>query len=61
VHYEPVHLQPYYKRLGNKLGDMPIAEDFYRHCISLPMYPSLTDEEQEYVIKKVKEYIRSTY
>jgi dTDP-4-amino-4,6-dideoxygalactose transaminase len=58
VHYEPVHLQPYYKKLGNKLGDMPIAENFYQHCISLPMYPTLTDEEQEYVIKKMEEYIK---
>ncbi|MDR2409284.1 MAG: UDP-4-amino-4,6-dideoxy-N-acetyl-beta-L-altrosamine transaminase [Bacteroidales bacterium] len=57
VHYEPVHLQPYYKKFGNKLGDMPIAEDFYRHCLSLPIYPALTDEEQEYVIGKVRKYV----
>jgi UDP-4-amino-4,6-dideoxy-N-acetyl-beta-L-altrosamine transaminase len=56
VHYEPVHLQPYYKKLGNRLDDMPIAEDFYRRCLSLPMYPALTDEEQKYVTGKVKEY-----
>jgi UDP-4-amino-4,6-dideoxy-N-acetyl-beta-L-altrosamine transaminase len=58
VHYEPVHLHPYYKKLGNKSGDMPIAENFYRHCLSLPMYPTLTDEEQGYVIDKVKEFIK---
>jgi UDP-4-amino-4,6-dideoxy-N-acetyl-beta-L-altrosamine transaminase len=56
VHYEPVHLQPYYKKLGNKLGDMPIAENFYQHCISLPMYPTLTNEEQEYVINTIQNY-----
>jgi glycosyltransferase involved in cell wall biosynthesis len=57
VHYEPVHLQPYYKKSGNKLGDMPVAEDFYRHCLSLPIYPTLAEEEQEYVIEKVKEFV----
>ncbi|MDR1181682.1 MAG: UDP-4-amino-4,6-dideoxy-N-acetyl-beta-L-altrosamine transaminase [Bacteroidales bacterium] len=57
VHYEPVHLQPYYKKSGTQMGNMPVAEDFYRHCLSLPMYPALTDEEQEYVIEKVKEFV----
>ena len=56
VHYVPVHLQPYYQQLGNKKGDMPVAEDLYEHCLSLPMYPVLTDDEQDYVIEKVKEF-----
>ena len=50
IHYIPVHLMPYYKQFGWKHGDMPIAEDFYEHCLSLPMYPTLTCEEQDYVI-----------
>jgi len=58
VHYEPVHLQPYYRRLGNNKGDMPVAENLYEHCLSLPMYPALTDEEQDYVIEKVKEFVQ---
>ena len=58
VHYEPVHLQPYYRRLGNNKGDMPVAENLYEHCLSLPMYPALTDDEQEYVIEKVKEFVQ---
>jgi UDP-4-amino-4,6-dideoxy-N-acetyl-beta-L-altrosamine transaminase len=57
VHYEPVHLQPYYRQLGNKCGDMPAAEEYYKHCLSLPMYPTLTVEEQKFVIEKVLEYI----
>lgn len=57
VHYVPLHLMPYYKELGNKEGDLPIVEEYYRHCLSLPMYPTLTDEEQDYVISKVKEFI----
>ena len=56
VHYIPVHLQPYYKNLGWKKGDFPITENYYEHCLSLPMYPSLKEEEQEYVITKVKEF-----
>lgn len=58
VHYEPVHLLPYYKQLGNKQGDMPVAENFYAHCLSLPMYPSLADEEQYYVIEKIKKFLK---
>lgn len=56
VHYAPVHLMPYYLELGNKPGDMPAAEEYYRHCLSLPMFPSLTDEQQDYVIGKIKEF-----
>jgi dTDP-4-amino-4,6-dideoxygalactose transaminase len=47
---------PYYKKFGWKIGDMPNAEKYYEHCISLPMYPTLTDEEQDLVINKVKDF-----
>jgi len=57
VHYIPVHLQPYYKKLGWKKGDFPIAENYYEHALSLPMFPSLTDKEQDYVIEKVLEFL----
>lgn len=53
VHYIPAHLMPYYRDFGWKDGDMPIAEEYYKHCISLPMYPTLTEEEQQFVIDKV--------
>lgn len=53
IHYIPVHLQPYYKQFGWKKGDFPMAEDYYEHGISLPMYPTLSDEEQDYVIEKI--------
>jgi dTDP-4-amino-4,6-dideoxygalactose transaminase len=56
VHYIPVHLQPYYKNLGWNKGDFPITEHYYEHCLSLPMYHSLKEEEQEYVITKIKEF-----
>lgn len=58
VHYIPVHLMPYYKQFGWKKGDMPVAEKYYEHCLSLPMYPTLTREEQDYVIEKVLEFVK---
>lgn len=56
VHYVPVHLMPYYKEQGNRLGNLPVVEEYYRHCLSLPMFPTLTGEEQEYIIKKITNY-----
>lgn len=53
VHYIPVHLQPYYQQQGFRKGQFPKAEAYYEGCLSLPMYPTLTDEEQEYVIKTI--------
>lgn len=55
IHYVPVHLMPYYKQFGWKNGDLPVAEKYYSRCISLPMYPTLTDEEQQFVIRKINE------
>jgi dTDP-4-amino-4,6-dideoxygalactose transaminase len=52
-----VHLLPYYQNLGWKHGDFPVAENYYQHCLSLPMYPTLTDDEQEYVIEQIKTYL----
>ncbi|MFD0863148.1 UDP-4-amino-4,6-dideoxy-N-acetyl-beta-L-altrosamine transaminase [Sungkyunkwania multivorans] len=57
VHYIPVYLLPYYKRIGYEPGLCPNAEKYYRHCLSLPMYPTLTQQEQEHVISCVKEFI----
>lgn len=58
VHYIPTHLMPYYKQFGWKEGDMPHAEKYYRHCLSLPMYPTLTDEEQLYVINTIHNFYK---
>lgn len=57
LHYIPVHTQPYYKRMGFKEGDFPEAERYYREVISLPMYFGLSDEEQDYVINKLREIL----
>lgn len=58
VHYIPVHTMPYYKGLGFKHGDLPIAENYYSECLSLPMYPTLTNEEQDYVINKINQFVK---
>jgi UDP-4-amino-4,6-dideoxy-N-acetyl-beta-L-altrosamine transaminase len=57
VHYVPMHLHPYYKKFGWKEGDFPEAEKYYETCLSLPMFPTLTDKEQDFVIEKVLESI----
>lgn len=56
VHYIPTHLMPYYRQLGWKKGDFPIAEHYYDECLSLPMYPGLTADEQEFVIAAIKSF-----
>jgi UDP-4-amino-4,6-dideoxy-N-acetyl-beta-L-altrosamine transaminase len=56
IHYIPVHLLPYYRKKGWKKGDFPKVERYYEHCISLPMYPTLKPEEQEFVIQQVLKY-----
>lgn len=56
IHYIPCHLMPYYRQFGWKEGDMPQAETYYQHCISLPMFPTLTVEEQQYVIDSINKY-----
>ena len=56
VHYIPVHTMPYYKRLGFKKGTMPLSEYYYEHCLSLPMFPTLTPEEQNFVLKSINDF-----
>lgn len=56
VHYIPVHTLPYYLSLGYKIGDFPLAENYYSSCLSLPLFPSLTDFEQQYVISCINEF-----
>ena len=58
VHYIPVHLLGYYKRrYGYKRGDFPVTEHFYDRAVSIPLYPSLTDEEVEKVVENIKSFI----
>jgi len=59
VHYVPCHLMPYYRDLGWKEGDLPAAEQYYKQCLSLPMYPTLSVDEQEFVIASIRDYFNS--
>lgn len=59
VHYIPVYLQPYYKRLGFKPGQFPNSEAFYSKTISLPMFAGLKDYDQAQVIQAVKAALSS--
>lgn len=54
LHYIPVHTQPYYQKLGFAWGDFPNSENYYKRAISLPIFPILTEVEQDYVIETVK-------
>lgn len=59
VHYVPVHLQPFYKNtFGFKIGDFPIAEEFYSREFSIPMYPLLTNDDLDYISKTIIETIK---
>jgi dTDP-4-amino-4,6-dideoxygalactose transaminase len=53
VHYIPVHLQPYYRDLGFVAGDFPEAEAYYAQAISLPLFPAMTDAQQDDVIDQL--------
>lgn len=56
VHFIPLHLQPYYQRTwGYRLGDFPRAEEYFERCISLPIYPSMTDDDVERVITELQD------
>jgi len=58
VHYIPVHLQPYYQRLGYSQDLCPKAKDFYERQISVPIYPAMSDEDVEYVISGLLDVLK---
>lgn len=55
LHYIPVHTQPYYQEMGFRYGDFPEAEKYYTEAISIPLFPTLTYSEQDYVVESLKE------
>ncbi len=57
VHYIPVHLQAYYQKLGFKHGDFPITEAYYKHAITLPLFPRLSFAQQDTVISVCEEVL----
>lgn len=56
IHYIPVHTLPYYKEIGYANADLSNSENYYSKCISLPMYPTLTDDEIQFVIDNVLKF-----
>ncbi|MDN0075825.1 UDP-4-amino-4,6-dideoxy-N-acetyl-beta-L-altrosamine transaminase [Crenobacter sp. SG2303] len=57
LHYIPVHTQPYYQRMGFLPGDFPQAESYYREAISLPMFQTMTESQQNQVIAALREVL----
>lgn len=53
VHYIPIHLQPDYRRLGFAAGDYPNSERYYGRAISIPLFPAMTEEQQDQVIESL--------
>jgi UDP-4-amino-4,6-dideoxy-N-acetyl-beta-L-altrosamine transaminase len=58
VHYQPIHLQPYYQHLGFSAGDFPVAEAYYNGALSLPMFTKLSEAQQAQVIASVREVVQ---
>jgi UDP-4-amino-4,6-dideoxy-N-acetyl-beta-L-altrosamine transaminase len=59
VHYIPVHTQPYYLDRGFAVGAFPEAERYYAEALSLPLYPGLSGDDQDYVVRSLEEALRS--
>lgn len=59
LHYIPVHTQPYYERMGFQIGDFPLAESYYREAISLPLFQTMTFDQQDQVIQAVERALQS--
>ena len=57
IHYIPVHTLPYYKNIGYETANLSNTNKYYEKCISLPMFPSLLVKEQDFIIKKILEFI----
>ncbi|MFZ3193216.1 MAG: UDP-4-amino-4,6-dideoxy-N-acetyl-beta-L-altrosamine transaminase [Moraxellaceae bacterium] len=59
LHYIPVHLQPFYKQMGFSAGDYPESEQYYQEAISLPMYSTLSFEQQDTVVRVLSDILAS--
>ena len=57
LHYIPVHTHPYFEQLGFGFGDFPEAEQYYSEALTLPLYPKLTEDEQDYICKTLEEIL----
>jgi UDP-4-amino-4,6-dideoxy-N-acetyl-beta-L-altrosamine transaminase len=59
LHYIPVHTHPYYQQMGFKTNDFPEAQNYYSQAVSLPMYQTLTEDQQDRVVEVLKQVLRS--
>jgi UDP-4-amino-4,6-dideoxy-N-acetyl-beta-L-altrosamine transaminase len=59
LHYIPVHTQPHYQRMGFKPSDFPESQSYYAQAISLPMYQTLTEEQQDRVVAVLKAVLQA--
>ena len=57
LHYIPVHTHPYYQKMGFEMGDFPESEQYYKEAISLPMFPTLTEEQQSRVVSVLQDQL----
>lgn len=61
IHYIPIHTMPYYKKIGYEGADLSNSENYYSKCLSLPMFPNLSDEEQDYVIFHINKFLNEKH
>ena len=57
LHYMPIHLNPYYKKLGFKEGQFPESENYAKEAISIPLHPKLSNNDFSYIIKNLKAHL----
>lgn len=59
IHYFPCHLMPYYKQFGYNEGDFPQVENYYKNCMSLPMFPELSQNDLERIFDLIEEFYKN--
>ncbi len=57
VHYVPLHMQPYYSRYVNEFTNLPHTENYYSRCLSIPMYSTLSKNQQKYVVDSILDFV----
>ena len=61
LHYIPVHMQPFYQEMGFEVGEFPQAEQYYQEAISIPMFPTMTESQQDSVVSILKKQLGLKY
>jgi UDP-4-amino-4,6-dideoxy-N-acetyl-beta-L-altrosamine transaminase len=58
VHYIPIHIQPYYQQFGFKDGDFPISESYYNRAITIPLFHSMTFNQQDQIVSILRKILQ---